>query len=552
MENFIENLKSFFSRLSVQQRLWIGLVVGVSIICLVSIAYWAQQTEYALLFGNLSESSASSVVETLTAENIEYQLKEGGTTIYVPRDQVYDLRLRFAGEGVVSDGSSGYEIFDQNTLGMTDFMQKLNLRRALEGELARTISNIDQIEAARVHLVIPERSPFRETQTDASASVVLDLKSGTRLSLGHIEGMIALVSGAVEGLSPSDVNILDTNGNMLSDPDAGDPDSRLTSNQLRLQAEKEEHLATKAQTLLDQMLGSGNSVIRVNLELDFSRSIQESNTIDPESQTVIAEERLQEEGDADNASSSVRNYEVSRSVQTVEKSVGDISYLSVSVILNYKKDQAANTEAGSEPAFNPYPDAEVEKIEALVKESVGWRADRGDGFAISQLRFDTTTNDMITAEFATQQRREQTEMYIRYGLMILALGLAGWLIKSAMQKAKEVSETSSPQLLEGTLQVNESGELTRSPRLIQGPNGTMIPVVQGENGDDLILLDDFYTSKLSPEARAKLKAKQKMLEEIKQSIMADPQEAADLIRSWLIEDTVQDEEDEDEQTKTAV
>lgn len=544
MENFFENLKAFFSRLTVQQRLGIGLVVGVAVICLVSIAYWVQQTEYSLLFGNLSESSASQIVETLSTEGIDYQLKAGGTTIYVPREQVYDLRLRFAGEGLVSDGSSGYEIFDQNTLGMTDFMQKLNLRRALEGELSRTISNIAQIEAARVHLVIPERSPFRETQTNASASVVLDLKAGSRLSLGHIEGMIALVSGAVEGLEPADVNILDSHGNMLSDPDAGNPDSRLTSNQLRLQAEKEQHLAEKAQTLLDQMLGPGNSVIRVNLELDFSRSILENNRIDPESQTVIAEERLQEEGDADNASSSVRNYEVSRSVETVEKSVGDISYLSVSVILNYKPGQAPGGAAEAGPSYAPYPEEEVSQIEALVKESVGWREERGDGFAISQIQFDTSADDMMSNEFATQQRRENTEMYIRYGLMILALGLAGWLIKSAMQRARETIDAGRPQMLEGRMQVNESGELTGNRRQLgAGQDGKKL---RGENGEDLILLEDFYTSKLSPEARAKLKAKQKMLEEMKLSILDEPQEAADLIRSWLIEDQKKVQEDEEE------
>ena len=551
MENFFENLKTFFSSLSTQQRLAIGLVVGVALIGVLSITYWAQQTEYALLFGNLSESSASQVVETLASEGVDYQLKEGGTTIYVSRDKVYDLRLRFAGEGIVSDGSSGYEIFDQNTLGMTDFMQKLNLKRALEGELARTISDIAQIEAARVHLVIPERSPFRETQTEATASVVVGLKSGSRLSLGHIEGMIALVSGAVEGLDPSGVNILDTHGNMLSDPDAGNQESRLTSNQLRLQAEKEAHLAAKAQTLLDQMLGDGNAVIRVNLELDFSRSIKESNTIDPESQTVIAEERLQEEGDADNASSSVKNYEVSRSVQTVEKSVGDISYLSVSVILNYQQDAATAGDPEAAALYVPHPESEIEKIEALVKESVGWRADRGDGFAISQIQFDTSADDTMNAEFASQQRRESTEMYIRYGLMVLALGLAGWLLKSATQKAKESAAASKARLLDSRLQVNQAGQLTSTPpQLVAGPNGTMVPA-QKQGDEDLILLDDVYTSKLSPEAKAKLKAKQKMLEDMKKSIMSNPQEAADLIRNWLASDSIQEEQD-GEQTEASL
>ena len=293
------------------------------------------------------------------------------------------------------------------------------------------------------------------------------------------------------------------------------------------------------------MLGPGNSVIRVNLELDFSRSILENNRIDPESQTVIAEERLQEEGDADNASSSVRNYEVSRSVETVEKSVGDISYLSVSVILNYKPEQApGGTPEAAGPSYAPYPEEEVSQIEALVKESVGWREERGDGFAISQIQFDTSADDMMTNEFATQQRRENTEMYIRYGLMILALGLAVWLIKSAMQRARETIDGGRPQMLEGRMQVNESGELTGNRRQLgAGQDGNK---KRGENGEDLILLEDFYTSKLSPEARAKLKAKQKMLEEMKLSILDDPQEAADLIRSWLIEDQKKAQEDEEE------
>jgi flagellar M-ring protein FliF len=539
MENFFQNIKAFYDRLSPNQRIGIGLVVVCVLASLIAVGYWAQQTEYALLFGNLSETAASEVVEVLGSENIDYQLKEGGTTIYVPHDQVYDLRLRFAGEGIVSDGSSGYEIFDQNTLGMTDFMQKLNLKRALEGELERTISNISQIEAARVHLVMPERSPFRETQTTTTASVVVDLKTGARLSQEHIAGMIALVAGAVEGLEPPDVNILDTNGNMLSEPDADDTDGRLSSSQLRLQTEKESYLQEKAQSLLAQMLGQGNAIIRVNLELDFSRSVTESSMIDPESQTVIAEERLQEEGDIDNASSSVRNYEVSRSVETVEKSVGDISYLSVSVILNYKALQPEGAAEGdAAPSYSPYPEDEIANIESLVKESVGWREDRGDGFAISQLMFDTSANDQITQELREQQEREQTEMYIRYGLMVLALVLAAWLIRNASKRAKETVEALQPGRVDPQLTIRSDRRPEESPRLSAGRSR---PADIEEDEDDLILIDDIYTSKLSPEAKARLKAKQKMLDQIRQGILNDPQESANLLRSWLAADSLKEE-----------
>ena len=527
MENFFQNIKAFYDRLPTKQRVGIGLVILGSLLSLVLITMWAQQTEYGLLFGNLSESAASEVVEILQTENISYKLEEGGTSIFVPKDKVYDLRLRFAGEGIVSDGSSGYEIFDRNTLGMTDFMQKLNLKRALEGELARTISGIEQVEAARVHLVIPERSPFRETQSPATASVVVDLKGNSRLSLAHIEGMVALVAGAVEGLEPNDVNILDANGSLLSDPNAGDNDTQLTTNQLRLQTEKEGYLANKAQSLLDQMLGVGNSILRVNLELDFSRAVRENSTIDPESQTVIAEERLQEEGDIDNASSSVKNYEVSRSVETIEKSVGDISYLSVSVILNYKDNATpgelveANLDEGIE-RFVPYSDEELGRIEALVKEAVGWRGDRGDGFALSQLQFDTTEEDRITAELIAQRRTDQIEMYVRYGLMIIALGLAAWLIMNASRRAKETVEASKAKALE---EIKAKNRKSLGQGLLDGD------LPRDENG--LILIDDYYTSKLSPEAKAKLKAKQAMLEELKEQVLSDPQRAANLLRSWI-------------------
>ena len=534
MENFIQNIRTFLDRLNNQQRIGIALVVLGTIASLAFIAYMAQQTDYGLLFGNLPETAASEVVEILNTENIRYQLKDGGTSIYVPRDQVYDLRLRFAGEGIVSDGNSGYEIFDRNTLGMTDFMQKLNLKRALEGELARTIAGIEQVETARVHLVIPERSPFRETQAPATASVVVDLQGNSRLSLAHIDGMIALVAGAVEGLESTDVNILDSNGALLSDPNASDTDTQLTSNQLRLQTEKEAYLSSKAQTLLNQMLGTGNSILRVNLELDFSRAIRENNTIDPESQTVVAEEKLQEEGDIDNASSSVKNYEVSRSVETIEKSVGDISYLSVSVILNYKRADpadeivaAADDGTGGTP-FVPYSPEELVNIESLVKEAVGWRADRGDGFALSQIRFDTTEEDRMNAQLQSQQQREQIETYIRYCLMTIALGLAAWLILMASKRAKESVEATRARVLQETLRANQRGS---------GP----AQLGAGESEEDLILIDDYFTSKLSPEARAKLKAKQAMLEELKDQILQDPEKAADLLRGWIAIDSPAEE-----------
>ncbi len=535
MDTFFKNIIAFLGRLSVGQRVAIGTVVLGTIVALVGLTAWFQQANYALLFGNLPQTAASQVVEILQNEEIDYKLKDGGTAIYVPNDMVYDLRLRFAREGIISDGVTGYEIFDQSTLGMTDFMQKLNLRRALEGELSRTIASIDQVEAARVHLVIPERSPFRESQNTATSSVVLELKPGVRLSEANIQGITALVAGAVEGLEASDVNIIDTAGKMLSNPDGNDGDTRLSSTQMRLQQEKEQHLSAKAQSLLDEMLGAGNGIIRLNMELDFSRSVTENNQIDPESQTVIAEERLQEEGDVDNASSSVKNYEVSRTVQTIEKSVGDIAYLSVSVILNYQKIPPPADAPDALPTYEPHSDAQIAQIEALIKESVGWRGDRGDGFAISQIQFDTTMDEQLAQQLREEKKREQIEMYVRYALMVLALGIAFWLIRTATQKAKEVA---------GLPPRDARGQLLNQPKAV-GPDGQPQltsgsgPTRNGEQ-EDLVLIDDVYTSTLSPEAKARLKAKHKMLADMIDSIKANPEEAANLIRNWLTADKMKE------------
>ncbi|MDZ4700613.1 MAG: flagellar basal-body MS-ring/collar protein FliF [Rhodothermales bacterium] len=540
MDTFLKNITAFFGRLSIGQRIAIGTVVVGTIAAMVGLTVWFQQANFTLLFGNLPETAASQVVEILQNEEIEYKLKDGGTAIFVPNELVYDLRLRFAREGIISDGVTGYEIFDQTTLGMTDFMQKLNLRRALEGELSRTISSIDQVEAARVHLVIPERSPFRESQNNATSSVVLELKPGARLSEANIQGITALVAGAVEGLEASDVNIIDTAGKMLSNPDGDDGDTRLTSTQMRLQQEKEQHLAAKAQSLLDEMLGAGNGIIRLNLELDFSRSVTENNQIDPESQTVIAEERLEEEGDADNASSSVKNYEVSRTVQTIEKSVGDIAYLSVSVILNYQKVPPPADPPEALPTYEPHSDAQIGQIESLIKESVGWRGDRGDGFAISQLRFDTTMDDQLAQQLLEEKKREQIEMYVRYGLMVLALGIAFWLIRTATQKAKEVAglQAAGPQgqLLSQSNAIGPDGK----PQLTSGTGAQRTRTGANGEQEDLILIDDVYTSTLSPEAKARLKAKHKMLADMIESIKANPEEAANLLRNWLVADKMKE------------
>ncbi|MFQ5571737.1 MAG: flagellar basal-body MS-ring/collar protein FliF [Rhodothermales bacterium] len=545
MQSFIYNMRQLIERLSLGQRVAMGLLLVGALGLLLGISYWVGRPDYALLFGGLEPTDASSVVESLNDQGVQYQLKENGTAVYVPREQVYELRLRFAGEGVVSSGPTGYELFDQGTLGMTDFMQKLNMKRALEGELARTVASVRQVDAARVHLVVPERSPFRDTQTRPSASVVLQLNSGGQLTPPQIEGISALVAGAVEGLAVSDVTVLDTRGNMLSNPDAGNPDLLASSNQLRMQQAIEIRLTEKGQTMLDEVLGPNNAIVRVTAMLDFTRVVTESESIDPESATVIAEERL-EEGDETggaSANSMVRNYEISTSRERSEKNLGEISNLSISVILNYKRVVTPlpdGEDAEEEVTFEPYSNDEVTNIEAIVKNAVGFQPDRGDRFAIHQTHFDSSGENEIAAELRKQRRQEQLQMYIRYGLMVLALGIAMLLIRSATKRISVV--TGLPDIAHvggGHAAGHAAGHLEDASRghLREGSDARgLLSSSDDDDEVDLELIDDIYSSKLSAEARARLKAKHLMFDEIRKQVVGRPEDTADLIRSWLAQD----------------
>ncbi|GAB5537427.1 MAG: flagellar basal-body MS-ring/collar protein FliF [Rubricoccaceae bacterium] len=536
MTDLLAQARAALQQLTPQRRLLLGGVVVGVVGLLLLVGRWATQPDYALLFGDMPAPDAGRVVEQLDTEGITYDLRDGGTSIYVPRSEVYGLRLRLATNGVMSHGTAGYELFDGGTLGMTDFMQKLNVKRALEGELSRTISSIQQVESARVHLVLPERSPFRDQQTAASASVVLSVR-GT-LAPDQVAGVTGLVAGAVEGMSPSEVTVLDEAGRMLASPQmANGSDAGMSTTQVQMRQEIERHLSDAGQSMLDQMLGPGKAVVRVAADLDLARTSTETNSVDPEAQVLISEERQSETGANNEAESSVRNFDVTRQTQRTEREAGAIQALTISVLL----DEAAppvevarpQEDEEGEAAPTPFSDEQLRQIEALVKNAVGFNEERGDQFAVQQIRFQApeVPEDGF---FAAGQGAIWVGMGLRYGVLLLALFLAYRVFRRMTDALAAPPET--PDATDA-LSSGDGSEGENAPdRQLEGESPEGLP----ETGPPTTTIEtvegDPYAAKLSVEATQQLASTPDLIEDVRAAVVDSPDAAASVVKTWLKED----------------
>lgn len=425
--------------------LFIGmaLTIGIS-------AFFANHVTYTVLYAGLEAEQASQVVDELRNTKIPFRLTDSGRTILVPEKHVYSARLDLAGKGSIGGTGMGYEIFDQSKFGMTSFMQQVNYRRALEGELTRTIVEMDGVMTARVHLVIPEKSLFLDGQRPPTASVMLRLKPGIRLSRKQIEGITALVSGSVDALSTDNVNILDYYGNLLSVK--GSESGMGVEGTARFEVENsvERSLEEKAQSLLDRVVGPGNSVVRVTAELDFERLERNEEKFDADNPVVRSEEVSEEmEGEGGGEyRSTVTNYEINRTVDTMVKTPGNIKRLTVAVTVDgrYEIPVAAEGEenAEAEPGFVARSREELRELEALVKNAVGLNESRGDQFHIACVQFDHRYMDIEQTEMKSTARRLLIQTIIEKVLLIIGLVVAFLIIKKIWKSIATTVANATP------------------------------------------------------------------------------------------------------------
>lgn len=397
---------------------------------------------YVTLYSDLDGQSASEVIDKLDEMGIQHQIADGGQTIKVPSGDVYKARIRLAALGLPKSGTVGYSIFDKTNLGMTEFLQKMNFRRALEGELSRSIMELDNVDAARVHVVIPEDHLFEEDKKVPTASVLVKLTAGGSLSQRQIRGVTHLVAASVEGLSPENISIIDYHGNLLTSNNSSDPLASLSSTQLDLRKNVERYLENKAQSLLDQSLGNGKSIVRVTAKLNFDQVENTTETYDPDNLAVRSEERTEQSSeDASNnaldsssaqmktsTENSITNYEVNRTVQRVVNSIGNVEKLTVAVLVDGHYETTAGEGGAEALQYKPREEDELGRISALVKNAVGFDDNRSDQIEVVNMQFDNRAlvdDQKRLDEIATRSFYMDIGQRIGLGLLILLLFLYG-------------------------------------------------------------------------------------------------------------------------------
>jgi flagellar M-ring protein FliF len=418
MNNFFLNLSRIIQSYTLGQRIVISTVLVGMVSALISLVVWASKPEYVALYTNVEPSMGSKMVNDLNSASIDYKLENGGKTILVPNSVADEWRMRFAESGYIGDVIAGYEIFDNNDMGMTDSRQKLNMKRALEGELMRTINQFPNVQNSRVHLTIPQSRLFQKDD-GGKASVVLYLSPGTYLDREQIKGISALVANSVEGIDPRSVVIVDTKGNMLSESIT--EDGSTSNSQQDMQIAAEARIQAKIQDLLDNAVGYNNSKVQVSVKMDFSIDEESRESYDrvgdPISEEIITEETLNDTGAILNTkSNTVANYEMNKTITRKVKPVGIIDSVSVAALINvkYEIDRDGNGEpvpseikGKFKTISSPRNEGEIEKIRELIQAAAGGSMAT---VVVNEIQFDNVNEQIADLEIA-EMVNEQSGLF---------------------------------------------------------------------------------------------------------------------------------------------
>ncbi len=544
-----------WTKLTSAQRMAASVLAAAVVGALAFAAAMQGDPAYDVLFGNLSDDDAARIVMRLKEGNVAFRIDADGHTILVPGDKVHETRLMLAGEGMPNGGGVGFEIFDSQRFGESEFSEQVKYHRALEGELARTINHITGVESARVHLVLQNRTLFARDRTSASASVALKLAPGIRLQDPQVAGIVHLVASSVRGLEPANVTVVDSHGTRLSN--AGQDQEGHAGNALEFKRDLEQQKERAIQELLDIAVGPGKSVVRVDADVNFAREERTEEKFDPETVAArsfqITDERSSTDtqmpagipgapsnlpGAVSNTTGSnsagtsrhseTRNFEVSKVVKHTVEPLGRITRLHVATIVDGT--WTAPAKAGGKPKFTPLPAAELAKLKAVIASAVGAMESRGDQVTVECVPFPdinaaAAPHDPIAALIAPY---EHYLKYVGIGLGVVAGLVLFFVIRRRMKSLMLTLSSGQP----GGIPVNvnalplgndAAGALASGDPAAAA--AAALPALKASNAQEVVARFKQQPTNDNEELR-------RLVGEVAAN---DPDQAARIIRNWLQE-----------------
>ncbi|MEI9477697.1 MAG: flagellar basal-body MS-ring/collar protein FliF [Deltaproteobacteria bacterium] len=538
-------LNQFLTSPAKGRNLSIAAILLLSVIGFGSLIFWNSRPDYQVLFSNLSQEDAGEMVNKLKERKVPFQLTNNGTTLLIPREQVYEVRLSFATEGLPKGGGVGFEVFDRTNLGTTDFVQKLNYQRALQGELSRTIKQIKEIEQARVHIVTPKESLFVEEQKKPTASVLVKTRSSMTLAPAQVEGIVNLVSSAVEGLEPGNITIVDTTGKVLFKRTDSTLMGQLTTTQLEYQKNIEENLKKKVQGMLEEVLGPSKAIARISTDIDFQqveiteekydptgvlrseqKNAEKSSTTqvlppssgepkegtlelkgnDPKKGATPENLKVQTKGSppspvnltSADRQSEIRNYEISKVNKHIRAPMGKVAKVSAAVVV----DGSYQGSGKNRQYVSRNPD-EMKNLENIVKKAIGYDEDRKDQVEVINMPFYWSVMEEETKnEEKIPVWEKYLQMYYKPAIsLILAFLFIFFVVRPFLKK-----RSFSPE--------NEEASLLQSV-----PPGTLPPQV----------------AQVAQVAQEKKPPAVSYKDQVVQIAQEDPSKTASIVKTWLQE-----------------
>ncbi len=500
MNPVIERIITTLKELSLSKKIGLGLFVMVLVAGFTTMFIWTNKTQFKTAYSGLTREDAASVVEILKESNIPYRLTGEGTTIMVPESIVYDVRLTMAKSGIPKGGGVGYEIFDKSEFGTTEFVQKINKKRALQGELSRTISAFDEVRSARVMIVLPKDSVFVEEIKKPSASILLELNS--EISKENVTAIAHLVASSVQELTPKLVTIVDTAGRILFEGKSEAEQARIDAESLadaqyQYKVRFEENLTKRIQTMLERIVGQDKAIVRVTSEMDFSKNDMSEEIYDPferggefirsrknkaEKVTQLTEDIgipssvnpiVDENNPGDKTNETVNksddtvNYEVSKRIRETRKPMAVLNRLSVAAVIDGKYEFKVDDNGNRKRVYLPRSAEEMKQFEDIVVKAMGYNEERSDQVSMECFPF-ASIADMDMAEPVLKGWRMVQDEYGRLiANLLLVLALFLFVIRPIIKTVKDIKVTVEQEALPSPEEMALLGEEEKEPQFIE-------------------------------------------------------------------------------------